>query len=167
MGVTGASTLHRALDQVEGVLCGKHHFNDPAAAYCAVCGLSMLRSQAGWRVRGPRPPLGTLVFGNGMVVPVARDLVLGRAAEHHPEVLAGVAGAVRLVDPLVSEVHATVMLDAWRVVLVDAGSTHGTYVCPAGAGTWTRLAAGIGVALLPGTAMAMGRCVLTYHSHRR
>ena len=165
MGVTATTTLHQDTGQVEGMRCGKDHFNDPAATYCAVCGLSMLSARR--TALGTRPQLGTLVLGNGTVVPVVRDLVLGRAAERDADVLAGRAGAVRLVDPFASEVHARVVLDGWTVALVDAGSAHGTFVCPPGAGAWTRLEPGAAAELVPGTAMAMGRCVLTYHSHRR
>lgn len=91
----------------------------------------------------------------------------GARAERDPRVLSGSAGAVRLLDPLVSDVHAALVLDSWRVVLIDADSARGTFVCPAGAGAWLRLEPGTGSELLPGTAIAMGRCVVTYHSHRR
>ena len=65
-----------------------------------------------------------------------------------------------------SRVHARIMLDGWDVVVVDAGSTNGTFLCDPGDSSWHRIPAGSGVQLLPGAVVAFGQRQLRYHSHR-
>jgi pSer/pThr/pTyr-binding forkhead associated (FHA) protein len=159
------SALAQAPSTVLGVYCKRSHFNDPAVAYCTVCGIAM--AQATRRlVPGPRPQLGVLVLDDGSMYPLTGSLVLGRAPSLDPAVAAGSASPVRLADPLVSRVHARIMLDGWQVVLVDAGSRNGTFVCAAGQSSWTRLARGGTAVLATGAMVAFCRRELRYHSYR-
>ena len=146
--------------QVVGVYCKKSHFNDPAMAYCSVCGIAM--AQAIRRpVWGPRPQLGVLVLDDGTMLPLTRDHVLGRAPS-----AAGGAAAVRLAGPLVSRAHARVELRGWDVALVDTGSTNGTFVCQPGETRWARLPRGGATILRPGSTAALANRQFCYHSHR-
>lgn len=151
--------------RVMGVQCKNAHFNDPSVAYCAVCGISMTQVTR-VPVPGIRPPLGVLVLDDGTMLPLERDHVVGRVPKVDGAVGAGEATAVPLDDPLVSKVHARVVLDGWTVTVVDAGSTNGTFVWADGQQSWRRLRDGEAVELRPGTTVAFGRRQLSYHSYR-
>jgi MFS transporter, DHA2 family, multidrug resistance protein len=154
-----------AENQVMGVHCKHNHFNDTAMAYCTVCGISMAQSEK-VPVMGIRPALGVLVLDDGTTYSLERAYVFGRAPETDEMVATGKASPVRLADPMMSRVHARVMLDGWEVCVIDAESTNGTFVCPPGQLSWTRLSRGAGTTLPPGSMAAFGRRRLRYHSYR-
>ncbi len=160
-----ADALAPGVPQVLGLRCTKGHFNDPDLAYCAVCGISMLQATR-VPVPGDRPPLGVLVLDDGTTHPLVRDLVLGRAPEAHDTVAAGEASPVPVADPMVSRVHARVVLDGWQVSVVDAGSTNGTFLRAPGQASWSRVPRGAGVPLRPGTVVVLGGRQFRYHSYR-
>jgi hypothetical protein len=153
---------------VQGIACSRQHFNDPAAVYCAICGISMVH-QTHNLVPGIRPPLGVLVLDDGAVHTVDRDYVLGREPDDAPEVTSGAATALTLDDPDVtmSRVHSRLQLIGWEAQLVDAGSANGTYVAKAGAADWTRLQPGEISVLLPGTRIALGGRTMVFDSHHK
>jgi MFS transporter, DHA2 family, multidrug resistance protein len=156
---------HAGDELVTGRHCQRGHFNDPAVQYCTQCGVSMVSADRALTV-GARPPLGVLVLDDGTVYPLVRDHVIGRAPEADRAVAATGAYPLRLLDSLVSRVHARVVLDGWAAMVVDAGSSNGTFVCLPGESTWSRLPRGGGTLLRPGTQVAVGSHQLRYHSHR-
>jgi MFS transporter, DHA2 family, multidrug resistance protein len=151
--------------QVIGIHCARSHFNDPNVTYCAVCGISMTQAVRK-PVLGNRPPLGVLVLDDGTMFPLERDHVFGREPESDTAVAAGEANAVPLADPLVSRVHAKVLLEGWEVSVVDAQSTNGTFVWGPDSTSWTKLPPGEKTRLLPGVIAAIGSRQLRYHSYR-
>jgi len=163
--MAGAVVVEPEPYQVIGVYCKKEHFNDPKVAYCTVCGIAMTQTTR-LPVLGVRPPLGVLVLDDGNMFPLVRDHVLGRAPESDSAVLAGTAIGLTLLDPMISRVHARVVLDDWQVCLEDAGSTNGTFLWGPGDTAWTRLPRGAKAALQPGTVAAIGQRQLRYHSYR-
>jgi FHA domain len=150
---------------VMGVHCKNAHFNDPSMAYCTVCGISMMQATR-VPVAGNRPPLGVLVLDDGTMLPLERDHVVGRVPKIDGTVTTGEAAALSLDDPLVSKVHARVVLDGWKVTVVDAGSTNGTFVWTDDEQGWRRLRDGEAAELRPGTTVAFGHRQLSYHSYR-
>ena len=113
---------------VEGVYCPQpkiRHFNDPAVAYCRVCGLGMLQQTRNIQ-KGPRPPLGVLLLDDGMTFRLDADYVLGRDPGMDADVAAGRARPLRMVDPAgtISRLHLRVALFGWRVQVVDLGSAN-------------------------------------------
>jgi len=150
-------------NRVVGVYCMKRHFNDPAVAYCAICGISMVQAH-GKPVWGSRPQLGVVVLDDGTVSALVRDHVLGSTPETDPMVAAGLASAVTFLDPLVSPVHARLVLDGWDVHVVD--EVDDTFVRRSADRTWTPLPKGTSTTLQPGTAVRCGRRQLHYHSYR-
>jgi hypothetical protein len=148
---------------VEGVECANRHFNHPFALRCATCGLSLLGSTR-HTVKGPRPPLGTLTFEDGLSVVLDADYVVGREPDHDPAVLAGEARPLVIDDPehLVSRVHAEVRILEWDVTIVDRGSANGVAVLHPESSGWERLDAGERVVISPGTQLSIGKKVLTY-----
>ncbi|MDA8320872.1 MAG: FHA domain-containing protein, partial [Actinomycetota bacterium] len=111
---------------VEGVYCENGHFNDPEAAFCAVCGVPI--DEPG--LDGGRASLGVLVLDDGSEVDLDTDYVIGREPTLDDSVAAGQAQPLRLVDEtgIVSRVHVRVHLDDWRVLVTDLDSANGTRV---------------------------------------
>jgi pSer/pThr/pTyr-binding forkhead associated (FHA) protein len=81
-------------------------------------------------VRIPRPPLGVLRLSTGDVVPLDRDVVLGRNPTPEAAGLPADAHVVSLASPNhdMSRTHAAIHLDGWIVLLADLNSTNGTIV---------------------------------------
>ncbi|GAA4081415.1 FHA domain-containing protein [Actinomadura miaoliensis] len=142
---------------VLGVNCKNHHFNDPRAMYCAVCGISMMQATLS-PFRAPRPPLGVLLMDDGQTVPLATDVLIGREPRTAPEVTGKTAIPLRLSDEdgSISRRHTLVHLDEWQVALVDLGSVNGTAVMPPGARDFDRLMPDTPVPLTAGTVVRIG-----------
>lgn len=154
--------------QVLGISCSRGHFNDPASAYCASCGISLVH-QTHNLVPGPRSALGVLVVDDGRVFTLNKDYVLGREPETADTVVQDKALPLSLDDPdrTLSRVHAAVTLHDWSVRVVDLGSANGTYVDKAGAGEWERLVPQEPTTLRPGASIRIGNRVLVFDSHRK
>jgi hypothetical protein len=164
-GVATAGELFESDGHVVGVYCKNGHFSDPKERYCSLCGIGLAQASR-LPVLGKRPQLGVLVLDEGTMFPLSRDYVLGRNPAADPAAAAGRASPVALVDPLLSKVHARVALRGWEVFLVDANSTHGTFVCDPGETSWVRLPRGGSAVLRPGAVASLGYRQFCYHSYR-
>jgi hypothetical protein len=153
--------------QVTGVYCKNGHFDDPAARYCAICGISMAQQTLSPRL-GPRPPLGVLVLDEGSIFSLDTDYVIGRSPMREPDVAAGTARSLRIEDPngVLSRAHARIRLDGWRVQVVDLGSANGTRVWGPSDTAWQPIPPQTPVTITPGTQVGFGRRQLRYESHR-
>lgn len=152
---------------VLGIVCKNDHFNDPDVLYCAICGISMAQQTANL-VEGPRPALGVLVLDDGTTFLVDSDYVIGREPHHAPEVVAGDARPLALADTqrTLSRVHARLVLDGWRVLVLDAGSSNGTYVASGDAQQWTPVGSQSPVPIRPGTHLLVGHRTFVFETHR-
>ena len=152
---------------VIGVYCKNGHFDDPAARYCAVCGISMAQQTLVPRP-GPRPPLGVLVLDDGSIFSLDTDYVVGRDPSRDPDVMSGAARPLRIDDPegLLSRVHARIHLEGWDVAVVDLGSSNGTGVWGPHDSAWVRAPALASMVVRPGTQIGVGRRQMRYESHR-
>ena len=168
--VTGTDTAPSGTGgpEVAGILCSRQHFNDPAASFCAVCGISMVH-QTHNLVRGQRPPLGVLLADDGSTYSLDRDYVVGRDPSEHELVVSGEASPLPLddADRTISRAHARVMLQDWDVRVVDLGSANGTHVAAPNQTEWTALHAGEPVTVQPGTRILVGQRTFVYDSHHR
>ncbi len=115
-----------AADQpvVQAVRCPAGHLNDPAAIACRVC---RQRISAQQPMLTPRPSLGRLRLSNGELLSLDRGVIFGR----NPELPEGYAGPrvslIRLsTADDISRNHVEILLDGWRVLVVDLGSRNGT-----------------------------------------
>jgi hypothetical protein len=115
-----------AADQpvVQAVRCPAGHLNDPAAIVCRAC---RQRISAQQPLLTPRPSLGRLRLSNGELLSLDRGVIFGR----NPELPEGYAGPrvslIRLSTAEdISRNHVEILLDGWRVLVVDLGSRNGT-----------------------------------------
>jgi hypothetical protein len=164
-----APATHEMADdsvQVLGVYCKNGHFDDPAARYCAICGISMAQQTLIPRL-GPRPPLGVLVLDDGSIFSLDRDYVIGRDPQRDPDVQNGSARPLRVDDPYgqLSRVHLRIHLEGWQVEVVDLGSANGTGVWRPGDAQWTRVPPNTRIPIRPGTQVGFGRNQLRFESH--
>jgi FHA domain len=153
--------------KVRGVICSRGHFNDPAAPFCSVCGISMVQRTLNL-VEGPRPPLGVIVLDDGTTFTLDSDYVLGREPENDPAVVSGQARPLAMTDPdrTVSRVHAGLVIDGWNVKAVDRGSANGTFIAAPGEDDWVPLIPNRPTAIKPGTRVRLGQRVLLFDSHQ-
>lgn len=151
---------------VKGINCKRGHFNDPAAAFCGVCGISMVQ-QTHQLVDGVRPPLGVVVLDDGATFRVDDDYVIGREPEHDPRVQEGSARPLVVADTegTVSRSHALLTLVGWDVQLTDLGSSNGTYITTPNSSGSRALPRHQPVKIEPGTRIVMGSRTLVYDSH--
>jgi hypothetical protein len=154
---------------VDGVYCPQpknKHFNDPAVAYCRVCGLGMLQQTRNIQ-RGPRPPLGVLLLDDGMTFRLDADYVVGRDPGMDADVAAGRARPLRMLDPAgtISRLHLRVALNGWRVQVADLGSANGSVVRHPGVPEPQRLTPHEAVEIKPGSTIDMGRRSMRFESY--
>jgi FHA domain-containing protein len=151
---------------ITGVYCKNGHFDDPAARFCAVCGISMNQLTLIPRP-GRRPPLGVLVRDDGAVFQLDHDYVIGRDPTMDALVALGKARPLHTTDGdgAVSRVHARIQLDGWLVQITDLGSTNGTRVRLPGEAADHLLTPRVPTALQPGSRIDIGGRHLRYESH--
>ncbi len=153
---------------VKGIICKRGHFNDPGAAFCGVCGISMVQ-QTHQLVDGVRPPLGVLVLDDGSTFSVDDHYVIGREPEGDPRVHGAEARPLVLTDVegTVSRTHALLSIVGWDVQLTDLGSSNGTYITAPNASSSTALPRHQAVKISPGTRIVMGSRTLVFDAHNQ
>jgi hypothetical protein len=116
-------------------------------------------------VEGERPALGVLVVDDGSAIVLHGSCVFGREPERSESARRG-ATPIRLPDQSgqMSRAHAEVRLVEWEVMVVDLGSTNGTFVRLPGDPQPRRLTAGNGITLVPGAEVTIGGRVLKFDS---
>lgn len=107
---------------VKARACGNGHLNDPDAVFCEVCGASLPR-ESDTIVDEVRPIFRQLRSSDGRIVPLDRDLVIGRTSSPNPE-----PGFFALTGEKVSRRHCAVTMRGWQVYVEDLGSRNGTTV---------------------------------------
>jgi hypothetical protein len=157
---------HDAVPTAEGFLCSRGHLNDPRSLFCVACGIRM---DQGTKVpsRGPRPPLGLLVFDDGSTYTIDAEYVIGREPETDERVRQGTIRGITVDDPTgrISRAHAEIRIDGWDVLVRDRRSTNGTHSSsPGGTPVWTPLPAEQNLRLIPGTKIGMGGRFFTFES---
>jgi hypothetical protein len=147
---------------VRGVACPRRHLNDPRATTCRACGLPIAAGAP--PLEGPRPPLGRLTWDNGEVDHLAGAVLVGRDVAHDAEVVAGELAALVPAGPndSMSRVHAELRPSGWDVILIDRGSTNGTFVWDDASKAWQRLSPGDAHVLAVGAVIAFGERTATF-----
>jgi hypothetical protein len=83
--------------KVQGFLCSRGHLNDPRGLFCGICGIRMAE-RTGILTIGRRPPLGLLVFDDGVTFTVDADYLLGREPDSDARVRQGVVRPLVVID---------------------------------------------------------------------
>ncbi|MGH1502093.1 MAG: FHA domain-containing protein [Acidimicrobiales bacterium] len=146
---------------VKGIECSRGHFNNPTAAYCSQCGISLVHLTHRL-VDGVRPALGFLVFDDGTTFTLDRSYLIGREPE--PDDTSLTALVATDPDQTVSRSHAELVLDDWDVSLCDLGSTNGTFVWRVDQQRWEPVLPNRPVAITAGTRVAVGRRTFVYEA---
>ena len=155
-----------SVEEVRGVFCKNHHFNDPRQMFCAVCGINMVQ-QTPVLVHGTRPPLGVIVLDDGTIFQLDSPYLLGRDPGGDDRVRSEEMRGIAVQDEAnqISRVHARIELRGWDPVLIDNSSTNGTFVNPPGTTDWRRLPSGGEHVLTQGTRVRIGHRTLTFNTH--
>ncbi len=140
---------NRTGPMVLAVVCPNRHLGPPYAGVCRVCG-AQVAQQDPFSV--PRPVLGVLNISTGAMVPLDRDVVLGRAPSAGDVDRAARPHLVQLASPGndISRNHVRIGLEGWHVLVTDLGSTNGTVVTLPGQQP-VRLRAHDAFTIVPGT----------------
>ena len=147
---------------VNGIMCSRSHFNNPAAAFCMVCGISMVHVTHNL-VPGPRPTLGFVVFDDGSTFGLDRSYIVGR--EPGETGLGNTAPlAIQDNNETLSRRHAEIRLVDWVVHIVDLHSTNGTFIWDLNYQQWNPVNPDVPVPLKPGDTIALGRRTFVYES---
>ena len=150
---------------VHGIVCSRDHFNNPAAAFCMVCGISMVHVTHNL-VPGTRPTLGFVVFDDGSTFGLDRSYLVGRepgeTGDRHTAPL-----TIPDNNETLSRRHAEIRLIDWVVHVVDLGSTNGTFIWDLTYERWNQIGPNQPVALAPGDTVALGRRTFVYESVTR
>jgi FHA domain len=151
--------------RIRGYRCENGHLNDPRSPTCRECGAT-IDERAGGLVAGPRPPLGRLVFDDGVAHVVDCGYLVGRMPEVDDRVRAGELRPIVVEDRVgsVSRVHAEIRVSGWDVLVVDTGSRNGTYVSGPDEGAWTALPPRRSRRLLPGAQVRIGARTFVFES---
>jgi hypothetical protein len=109
-------------------------------------------------------PLGKLTWDNGDVHELAGAVLIGRDVDNADEVMAG--NLVPLVptgqNDSMSRVHAEVRPQGAEIVVLDRGSTNGTFIWDEASRAWQRLPVGEPHPLANGTVIAFGERTATF-----
>jgi pSer/pThr/pTyr-binding forkhead associated (FHA) protein len=125
-----------------------------------------MNERTGVLVVDERPPLGLLVFDDGVTHTVDTGYLLGREPDGDARVRAGALRPIALEDRsgAMSRVHAEIRLENWDVVLTDSGSSNGTFIAEPGMQVWTMLGPSRPYRLAPGVRVRLGQRTFTFET---
>jgi len=110
--------------------------------------------------------LGRLTWDNGEVHQLTGDTLIGRDVLSDPAVIAGELAPLVPTgqNDSMSRVHAELRPRASELVVIDRGSTNGTFVWDDASRAWQRLVAGKPVTVPAGGVLAFGERTATFEA---
>jgi FHA domain len=166
LGASGRQALapQSGAGSVRGVYCPRDHLNDPRDEFCRVCGLPLV--PGGPEVEGPRPPLGKLTWDNGEVHELLGPALVGRDVGLDGSVVSGELAALvpSGQNDSMSRVHAELRPNGWDVVVIDRGSTNGTFIWDEASKAWQRLLPDEPHVVRTGAVLAFGERTATFET---
>ena len=111
-------------DLVLGLLCAAGHGNPTHRTECRVCGQRL----AGDSVRIPRPALGLMHTSAGESIELVQNVLAGRNPRASRIQGTVMPRLLPLPHSHVSGTHLEIRLEGWSVMVVDLGSTNGTFL---------------------------------------
>ena len=153
-----------AAGSVRGVYCPRDHLNDPRDEFCRTCGLPLVPGAP--EVDGPRPPLGKLTWDNGEVNELLGAALVGRDVGLDGSVVSGELAALvpSGQNDSMSRVHAELRPSGWDVIVIDRGSTNGTFIWDEASKAWQRLLPDEPHVVRPGAVLAFGERTATFET---
>ena len=118
------STPASGEDLVLGLLCAAGHGNPTHRTECRVCGQRL----AGDSVRFPRPALGLMHTSAGESIELVQNVLAGRNPRASRIQGTVMPRLLPLPHSHVSGTHLEIRLEGWSVMVVDLGSTNGTFL---------------------------------------
>lgn len=114
----------------------------------------------------PRPSLGFIAFDDGSAYSLDFDYIVGREPGRDERVLSGAARELAIDDTgrTVSRVHAEIRVEGTEVMVIDRGSTNGTFLWDDTTRAWTRLTPAYPARIVPGMRGAFGQRTFVYDS---
>jgi hypothetical protein len=165
-GVTASrqALSHSGAGSVRGVFCPRDHLNDPRDDFCRTCGLPLVPGAP--EVEGPRPPLGKLTWDNGEVHELLGAALVGRDVGLDGAVVSGELAALvpSGQNDSMSRVHAELRPSGWDVIVIDRGSTNGTFIWDEASKAWQRLLPDEPQVVKPGAVLAFGERTATFET---
>jgi hypothetical protein len=164
-GTNASLPAYRQPVYVAGQRSVAGHLNHPEATRCWVSGEE--RGSLGpWTPeRGPRPPLGMLVFDDGRSYVLTWDTVVGRQPDADDRVATGAAAPLAFEGEMtMSRAHVLIELRDWHVYITDL-SSNGTELQASNTGTAETLTRGEPVAIADGDQLVLGGPTLTYRGY--
>lgn len=79
-------------------------------------------------MRVPRPSLGRVIVGEGEKIELVAPLVVGRAPRANRFRGTEPPRLLRLAHPHISSSHLALRIEDWNVLVVDLGSTNGSFL---------------------------------------
>jgi FHA domain len=167
IGVAAAGQVvasHTGAGVVSGVYCPRDHLNDPRDEFCRTCGLPLVPGAP--EVEGPRPPLGKLTWDNGEVHELLGAALVGRDVGLDGLVVSGELAALvpSGQNDSMSRVHAELRPSGWDVIVIDRGSTNGTFIWDEASKAWQRLLPDEPHVVRPGAVLAFGERTATFET---
>jgi hypothetical protein len=155
---------HTGAGNVRGVCCPRDHLNDPRDDFCRECGLPLVPGAP--EVEGPRPPLGKLTWDNGEVHELLGAALVGRDVGLDGAVVSGELAALvpSGQNDSMSRVHAELRPSGWDVIVIDRGSTNGTFIWDEASRAWQRLLPDEPHVVRPGAVLAFGERTATFET---
>jgi FHA domain len=149
---------------VRGVYCPRDHLNDPRDEFCRTCGLPLVPGAP--EVEGLRPPLGKLTWDNGEVNELVGAALVGRDVGLDGAVVSGELAALvpSGQNDSMSRVHAELRPSGWDVIVIDRGSTNGTFIWDEASKAWQRLLPDEPHVVRPGAVLAFGERTATFET---
>ena len=155
---------HMGAGNVRGVYCPRDHLNDPRDEFCRTCGLPLVPGAP--EVEGLRPPLGKLTWDNGEVNELMGAALVGRDVGLDGAVVSGELAALvpSGQNDSMSRVHAELRPSGWDVIVIDRGSTNGTFIWDEASKAWQRLLPDEPHVVRPGAVLAFGERTATFET---
>ncbi|QIX25407.1 FHA domain-containing protein [Nocardioides sp. JQ2195] len=106
------------------VRCPAGHANPPQRPTCRVCAATLSAAP----VRVPRPVMGRVIATSGESLDLTGPVVVGRAPRASRFTGSEEPRLMRLPHSHISSSHLALHIEDWNVLVVDLGSTNGTFL---------------------------------------
>jgi hypothetical protein len=112
--------------------------------------------------RGAPAPAGYAVFDDSSAYYLDSDYIVGRQPQGDPAVVQGDARALVIDDTLISRVHCVLQVRDGQLLVLDRGSSNGTFLWNEEQAVWAPLRPGEATAMAPHARVGLGKRYFTF-----